>query len=229
MSAFKEISKIAGAFVGVIVGAGFASGQEILQFFTSFGVHGLIGCVVAGLTFVFLSMVFRPGPAPAGAVAQGSRPGPGRHLGMVFDLLITFFLFAITVVMLAGTGSLLQQWLGLPEAWGSVLATIATVLIVCLDVRQVIAFIGAVTPLLVFLTVVVAAYVVSTRTPATTCCWSPRNSSRAAPASGWWPPSCTCPTTSSPACRSWSSWAARPARAATRCGAASWAACCSAS
>ena len=121
---------------------------------------------------------------------------------MVFDLLITFFLFAITVVMLAGTGSLLQQWLGLPEAWGSVLATIATVLIVCLDVRQVIAFIGAVTPLLVFLTVVVAAYVVSTRTPATTCCWSPRNSNRAAPASGWWPPSCTCPTTSSPACRS---------------------------
>ena len=34
---------------------------------------------------------------------------------MVFDLLITFFLFAITVVMLAGTGSLLQQWLGLPK------------------------------------------------------------------------------------------------------------------
>ena len=99
---------------------------------------------------------------------------------MVFDLLITFFLFAITVVMLAGAGSLLQQWLDLPEVWGSVLATIATVLIVCLDVRQVIAFIGAVTPLLVFLTVVVAAYVVSTRTPATTCCWPPRNSSRAA-------------------------------------------------
>ena len=99
---------------------------------------------------------------------------------MVFDLLITFFLFAITVVMLAGAGSLLQQWLDLPEVWGSVLATIATVLIVCLDVRQVIAFIGAVTPLLVFLTVVVAAYVVSTRTPATTCCWPPRNNSRAA-------------------------------------------------
>ena len=50
---------------------------------------------------------------------------------MVFDLLITFFLFAITVVMLAGAGSLLQQWLDLPEVWGSVLATIATVLIVC--------------------------------------------------------------------------------------------------
>ena len=230
MSAFKEISKIAGAFVGVIVGAGFASGQEILQFFTSFGVYGLIGCVVAGLTFVFLSMVFSTlGQRLRAQSHEVVQALLGRHLGMVFDLLITFFLFAITVVMLAGAGSLLQQWLDLPEVWGSVLATIATVLIVCLDVRQVIAFIGAVTPLLVFLTVVVAAYVVSTRTPATTCCWPPRNSSRAAPASGWWPPSCTCPTTSSPACRSWSSWAARPARAATRCGAASWAACCSAS
>ena len=29
MGAFKEVSRIAGAFVGVIVGAGFASGQEL--------------------------------------------------------------------------------------------------------------------------------------------------------------------------------------------------------
>ena len=76
MSAFKEISKIAGAFVGVIVGAGFASGQEILQFFTSFGVYGLIGCVVAGLTFVFLSMVFSTLGQRLRAQSHGSRPGP---------------------------------------------------------------------------------------------------------------------------------------------------------
>ena len=76
MSAFKEISKIAGAFVGVIVGAGFASGQEILQFFTSFGVYGLIGCVVAGLTFVFLSMVFSTWASACGRnrTRKSSRP-----------------------------------------------------------------------------------------------------------------------------------------------------------
>ena len=43
MSPMKEVFKIAGAFVGVIVGAGFASGQEILQFFASFGSLGLVG------------------------------------------------------------------------------------------------------------------------------------------------------------------------------------------
>src|SRR5258707_9215767 len=53
--AFKEVSRIAGAFVGVIVGAGFASGQEILQFFAGFGAIGLAGCLVAAQAFVFLS------------------------------------------------------------------------------------------------------------------------------------------------------------------------------
>ncbi len=36
----KDVLKIAGAFVGFLVGAGFASGQELLQFFVSFGVWG---------------------------------------------------------------------------------------------------------------------------------------------------------------------------------------------
>ena len=37
----KRILLIASAFIGVIVGAGFASGQEVLQYFTSFGIMAL--------------------------------------------------------------------------------------------------------------------------------------------------------------------------------------------
>src|SRR5690606_12276810 len=164
MGSFKDICKIAGAFVGVIVGAGFASGQEILQFFASFGTIGLLGCVVSGVMFALLSMAFSSMGQRLAAPSHKEviHAMLGRHLGLVFDVLVTFFLFAITVVMLAGAGSLLQQWLGLPAVWGSVLATVATVLIVSLDVRRVIAFIGAVTPLLMLMTVVVAAYVLST-------------------------------------------------------------------
>lgn len=161
MSAFKDVCKIAGAFVGVIVGAGFASGQEILQFFAAFGGIGLMGCVVSGLLFVLLSMAFSTMGQRLAAHSHKEVINAmlGRYLGLVFDVLITFFLFAVTVVMLAGAGSLLQQWLGIPEVWGSVLTTVATVLIVCLDIRSVIAFIGAVTPFLMFMTVVVAGYV----------------------------------------------------------------------
>ena len=163
MGAFKEVSKIAGAFVGLVVGAGFASGQEILQFFASFGRIGLLGCLVSGLAFVLLSMAFTAmgQRLKAGSHKEVIQALLGRRLGGVFDLLITFFLFAVTVVMLAGAGSLLHQWMGLPEVWGSVLATVVTVLIVCLDVGRVIAFIGAVTPLLALMAVVVAGHVMA--------------------------------------------------------------------
>uniref|UniRef100_UPI0033407748 YkvI family membrane protein n=1 Tax=Castellaniella defragrans TaxID=75697 RepID=UPI0033407748 len=161
MGSFKEVSRIAGAFVGVIIGAGFASGQEILQFFASFGTIGLAGAVVSGLLFVLLAMVFSVmgQRLMARSHKEVINAVLGRHIGLVFDVLITFFLFAVTVVMLAGAGSLLQQWLGFPEVWGSMLATVAVVLIVCLDVRNVVTLIGAVTPFLMFMTVVVAGYV----------------------------------------------------------------------
>ncbi|KFN93267.1 hypothetical protein TMU3MR103_0002 [Tetragenococcus muriaticus 3MR10-3] len=45
------------AFVGIIIGAGFASGQEILQYFTSFGIWGIIGTIVSVFIFGFFGFV----------------------------------------------------------------------------------------------------------------------------------------------------------------------------
>ena len=52
----KKSFQMGGAFIGVIVGAGFASGQEVLQFFTSFGMLGILGTVIATALFAFLGM-----------------------------------------------------------------------------------------------------------------------------------------------------------------------------
>ena len=45
------------AFVGVVVGAGFATGQEIFQFFTSNGIYSISGIIVTGL-IITLAGVF---------------------------------------------------------------------------------------------------------------------------------------------------------------------------
>ena len=45
--------KIAATYIGTVVGAGFATGQEILQFFSRFGVLGLLGIFLAAALFVF--------------------------------------------------------------------------------------------------------------------------------------------------------------------------------
>ena len=41
----RDTLRIAGVYVGTIIGAGYASGQEILQFFTGYGWWGIVGTV----------------------------------------------------------------------------------------------------------------------------------------------------------------------------------------
>ena len=45
----KKYVSVAFAYVGVIVGAGLASGQDLLQYFLSFGAPGLIGIAALGV------------------------------------------------------------------------------------------------------------------------------------------------------------------------------------
>jgi len=44
--------KVAAVYIGTIVGAGFATGQEVLQFFNRFGIWGLGGLAVATILFI---------------------------------------------------------------------------------------------------------------------------------------------------------------------------------
>ena len=158
MNSFKEIIRIAGAFVGVIVGAGFASGQEVMQFFTSFGMLGMAGVLISSALFIFLAMALSTLGQHHGSTSHKDviHAICGKVLGIFVDAMITFFMFAITVVMLAGAGALLEQLAGIPRLWGSAAVTVLTVVIVCLDIRKVIGFIGSITPLLIIMVIIVA-------------------------------------------------------------------------
>ncbi len=166
MSNIKNILGIAMAFVGVVVGAGFASGQEILQFFSSFGYWGLLGGVVSGVCFTILGMAV--GELSQVSVSHSFKEGLylicGPRMGVVVDVLITFFMYAIAVVMFAGGGSLMEQQWGVPAEYGSLAVMLVTVLVVFLRVDRVLAFIGSVTPILVLMVVFLCIYSWNTRT-----------------------------------------------------------------
>ena len=46
--------KLAFTYVGALVGAGFATGQELVRFFVNFETDGLKGVVLAGIGFALL-------------------------------------------------------------------------------------------------------------------------------------------------------------------------------
>ncbi|MED0669023.1 hypothetical protein P4S95_02145 [Aneurinibacillus aneurinilyticus] len=156
----KKSIQIAGAFIGLIVGAGFASGQEILQFFTSFGWMSVVGTFIAMALFAFLGMNL----TQLGSRLQTSSHKDviyyicGRYLGIVVDIIITFFLFGVAVVMLAGAGSIFEQQFGIPSIVGNIVMTLLTILTVCLNIQKVISIIGLVTPFLLVLVVIIAGY-----------------------------------------------------------------------
>ena len=159
-----NIIKIASAFIGIIVGAGFASGQEVLQYFTSFGYMGTVAAMVATALFAYLGMML---------TWLGSRTGThshksviyqisGRHIGRIVDGIIIFTLFGVGVVMIAGAGSTLNQQFGLPAYVGSIAMTLMMGATLMLDVSRVVGLIGSITPFLVLALALVCVYSLST-------------------------------------------------------------------
>lgn len=160
----KRVLTIASAFIGIIVGAGFASGQEILQYFTSFGLMGALGAALAAVLFAYLGMTL---------TTLGSRMKAkshkeviyrisGKYLGVIVDAVITFTLFGVGVVMIAGAGSNLNQQFDIPHFVGSLLMAILIIIVVMLNVQKVIAVIGSVTPFLIGAIILVGIYAIAT-------------------------------------------------------------------
>ncbi|MHA6259880.1 YkvI family membrane protein [Sporosarcina sp. CAU 1771] len=163
-----RVIQIGSAFIGIIVGAGFASGQEILKYFTSFGYLGTLGAILSTALFAYLGMTL---------TRLGSRMRTtshkeviytisGRYLGMIVDAIIVFTLFGVGVVMIAGAGSNLHQQFGLEPFIGSLVLVGLVLVTIMLNVERVVAIIGSITPFLVLTIVLVAIYcLVTLETP----------------------------------------------------------------
>jgi uncharacterized membrane protein YkvI len=156
--------KLGMAFIGAIIGAGFASGQETLQYYTSFGMMGTVGAVLATVLYAYIGMSL---------VKVGSRMKAlshkevfyrisGRTLGAIIDFVIIITLFGVGAVMIAGAGSNLNQQFGVPHSVG-ILLMIALVFISGLvNVDRFISIIGTITPFLIIMVVIVSAYSIFT-------------------------------------------------------------------
>ena len=160
----KQSLQIGGAFVGIIVGAGFASGQEIIQYFTSYGYKGIFGALIATLGFSFIGMCIAQISSRLRTTSHKDLiyQISGKYLGFVVDYLLSFFLFGVAVIMFAGAGSTFEQMFGLPIWVGSLIMIILTILTVMMNVKSIINVIAMVTPYLLAIVMVIAVYSIAT-------------------------------------------------------------------
>lgn len=123
MKSWGTVLQIAFTYIGTIVGAGFATGQEILQFFSRYGWMATLTIGLAGILFIWLGtkVMLLAHKIKAASYEDLNRYIFGPKLGNVFSLFSLVVLFGINAVMLAGAGSVFHQHFNLPYQYGLIL------------------------------------------------------------------------------------------------------------
>ncbi|MDO5044517.1 MAG: hypothetical protein Q4E22_04390 [Coriobacteriia bacterium] len=157
---FTAVMVLAFAYVGVLVGAGFASGQEILQYFVAHGVWGIVGAVVSIFFFALTGMILLQIGSKYNSNSHGDalRHIASPKIGKFLDISIMLTLIILGIVMIAGAGSNLEQQFGLPLWFGSALCAAAIILVSFMDTNKVIGVISVVTPVLILFVMGSAIY-----------------------------------------------------------------------
>ncbi len=146
-----SVFQIASAYIGTVVGAGFASGQEVLQFFDAFGLIGLLGVLVSTLLFFFIgySILMLGYRLKAQSHVEIVRFTNGAVLGSLIDIIITIFLFGGLSAMIAGAGAVFKEQFCISPVWGTIVMALITLLTVATGTRGVINAISYVVPFLI--------------------------------------------------------------------------------
>lgn len=148
------------AYAGIIVGAGFSTGQEVLQFFASHGLVSILGIILAALILMFVG---RQAAKLGFRLNAESHETPlrvlfGAKLGLVIDYVLIFFLYGIAVVMIAGSGATFNQAFGIHPQLGVLILILLTFGTLLLDFDKIVNIIGGITPLLIIAVVIITGY-----------------------------------------------------------------------
>ena len=119
----KEVLKVTFVIIGTIIGAGFASGQEIYLFFGKFGKLGLISmflsCAISGLIiYKTMNFIRKQDINTYEEFLNKLFKNKKRILVKTIYIIITLFLGISFIVMCAGFGAYFSQELGLPNKIG---------------------------------------------------------------------------------------------------------------
>jgi len=114
---FEDEISLGFIYIGTVVGAGFATGQEIVGFFTGYGLYGLLGIAITSiLFFLFGFFIFRLAlNNRSSCIGDILLPYSGKFMLKVFEIIVGVFSLAGFYIMVTGCAAVLEQSLGFPS------------------------------------------------------------------------------------------------------------------
>lgn len=156
----NQYLKIAFAYIGVIIGAGLSSGQDILQYFLCFGKIGLVGVFLLGVLNVIFGRIM---------VTFGCYYRADNHeevfsqitypiFTRLLDIVLVIGSFVMGFVMVAGAGSNLNQQFGVPAWLGSLICSVLIIIVAFMDFDKITSVLGIFTPVMIVMILMITAY-----------------------------------------------------------------------
>jgi len=155
MSQWFQVLVIAATYVGTVVGAGFATGKEIVTFFSTHGALGTLGIVVSGFLFIWVGTKVMVISARINAYSyqEFNQHIFGKRFGKVINLLVFIVVLCITSVMLSAAGAVFSEQLGLSNELGIIITLILMYAVVLKGLNALFALNSYFIPMLIIVTI----------------------------------------------------------------------------
>lgn len=117
-------------YLGAVIGAGFASGQEIVQFFVVYGSFGLNGAMMAAILFAICGglLLYLAHRYQVSNYQDLLEQLVGKKLKPVVDMMLAAFLFMGISTMFSASGAVFHEHLYLPKNLGILISYLLVVI-----------------------------------------------------------------------------------------------------
>lgn len=155
----KNILKVVFVIIGTMIGAGFASGQEIYLFFFSYGIEGIMGLFISSLImgiviYQTFKVVDKYGTGTYKEFLDVLIKKNGK-IKSIINSIINFFILITFFIMIAGFGAYFEQELGINSLVGSSILAIVTFIVFMTSVKGVVKANELLVPILIIFLVII--------------------------------------------------------------------------
>lgn len=150
--------------IGALIGAGFASGQEIYSFFYSYGIIGMLGLLVMSILIVFL--IYKTLKIILLKEIDNYNEFlnvfiKNRKIIKIINIIINALLLATFYIMIAGFGAYFEQELGVAKIIGSFILVVMCLIVFFTNVKGVLKVSEYIVPILIILIMILGIKSVS--------------------------------------------------------------------
>ena len=157
------IISIIGAYAAYGIGSGFATGQEVLQYFASWGPKGLAMALLGGglLMAVSFSSMVRMGYLHNEEFKKDSDCYVfygGKYVGKFIDLFSIVLVLSVYIAVFAGCGATVNQYFHVPALVGTIVMGVVVAVVVMLGLKRIVQILSCLGVIFIVYTVCFGIY-----------------------------------------------------------------------